>query len=359
MFKDLTKGIPQILARPNAPSVAATFVPPDYSLLVRAHTGPPGGLLRDIMALHEEVARGMQQAFPRIERELGFSVERDLLPALAGDFAVAAKMPAMVGIPESLAIVRIADHEKAAFAIKSVVEKGEGTPFEEEYKGAKLCVLPLPLVSLTYVFVEGHLLVGSSPDVVKAAIDARLSGKNLAASEVYRSALEGHPSESFVTIYADSQTIFDGLLNIGGGLAMWKGGREGRKIIVPLIALLRRNVKSLIPISCSIYQEGNAIIMRTNSRLFAAGPAPILLPSLILRRRGEVRREVIRHKDEAIRQRDEMMHREETIRKRQEMIGVRGQGSGVGGQKPDPRSPIPGPRSPIPERLAPGRQPSQ
>lgn len=320
LFKDLTKGIPKVLARPNARSETATFVPPDYSLLVRAHTGPPVGLLRDIMALHEEVARGMQQAFPRIEQQLGFSVERELLPGLAGDFAVAAKMPPMVGIPESLVIVSIADHDKAAFAIESIIEKAELAGFDEEYEGTELHVLPLPLVSLTYVFVEGHLLVGSSPGVVKAAIDARLSGRNLAASDLYRSALEGHPSESFATMYADSQTMFDGLLNIGGGLVRWRGGREGRKIIVPLIALLRKNVKGLTPVSCSIYREGNAIILRTNSRLFAAGPAPILLPSLILVRRTEVKREVIRQRDEAIRRKDKMMHRDEMMRKKQEMM---------------------------------------
>jgi len=329
LFRDLTKGIPRILARPNARSQAATFVPPDYSLLVKVHTGSPAGLLRDVMALNEDVARGLRKALDEMDEKLGFSVEGDLLRALSGDFAVAAKIPPMIGLPESVAIIRIADHDKAASAIKSIfavagmapgTTAAESIGFEEEYRGAKLQVVPLPLVALTYVFVEGHLLVGSSPEVVKAAIDAHLSGQNLAASEGYKSAFMGHPSESFVTSYADTETIFNGLLNIGGGLAMWKGRGEIRQFIVPLIALLRRNVKELTPISCSVYREDNAVVVRTNSRLFGAGPVPIALPWLFIARSVEVTEEAMRRRDEAITRQEEFRRDTEEMRLRDEML---------------------------------------
>ena len=288
LFKDLTTGVAKILARPNAPSEAATFVPADYSLLLRVNTGSPVGLLRDVMGLHEDVARELGAGLERVEQNLGVSIEKDVLPALSGDFALAAKVPPMVGIPESLFIARIADVDKASAAVERIVEETGVIGFDEEYRGGKLRVLPLPLVSPAYVFVESHLLVGSSPEIVKKAIDARLSGKNLAASQGYRAALEGHPSESVATVYADTQAIFEGATSIGGGLAMRKGERKAREIIAPLIALLRRNAKGLTPVSCSIYREDNAILLRTNGPLFAAGPVPFLLPTLFVVRQVPV-----------------------------------------------------------------------
>jgi hypothetical protein len=346
LFKDLTKGIPRILARPNARSQAATFVPEDYSLLVRGHTGPPVGFLGDIMGLNANAARRTRSVLDRFGKKLGLNVEEDLLPALSGDFAVAAKVPPMVGLPESLAIVRISDHDKAASVIKSLLIPEGLQPtatepitrgFSEEYRGAELRIVPLPLVSLTYVFVEGHLLVGSSPGVVKAAIDAHLSGKSLAESDGYKAAFKGHPSETFGTIYADSQAMFDGLLNIGGGLAMWKGPGAMKEVTAPLIALLRRNVKDLSPVSWTICRDGDAIVVRANSRLFGTGPIHILLPAFFHVRVVQARQRVMmlredaipreqelllkadeerRHADE-MRLRDEMLNRAERQRKEQ------------------------------------------
>jgi hypothetical protein len=320
--------LPKVLARPNARSEAATFVPPDYSLFVRAHTGSPTGLLKDTMALHEGLGWGIVRVLDRMEKEQGVSVERDLLPALAGDFAVAAKTPPMIGLPESLAIIRIADHDKSASVMSTLLTPGGSEPptdepigFEEEYKGAELRIVPLPAVVLTYVFVEGHLLVGSSPEVVKAAIDARLSGNNLASSEGSKSAFRDHPSESFVTVYADAEDLFNGLLNIGGGLALWRGEREVKRIAVPLMALLRRNAKDLSPVACSVWRQDNAIVLRTNSRLFAAGGAPLLLPWFTLARHAQVREEAVLQRDEGaqeareLRRRDEMLDRLERERK--------------------------------------------
>jgi len=328
LFKDLAKGLPKILARPNARSEAATFVPPDYSLFVRAHTGSPTGLLKDTMALHEGLAWGISRVLDRMEKEQGVSVERDLLPALAGDFAVAVKVPPMVGLPESLAVIRIADHDKVASVISTLLTPGGAEPptaepigFEEEYKGAELRIVPMPVVMLTYVFVEGHLLVGSSPEVVRAAIDARLSGKNLASSEGCKTAFRDHPSESFATVYADAEDLFSGLLNIGGGLALWRGEREVKRIVVPLMALLRRNAKDLSPVACSVWREDNAIVVRTNSHLFVAGGVPLLLPWFTLARHVEVREEAVLQRDEAaqeaeeLRRRDEMLDRLERERK--------------------------------------------
>jgi hypothetical protein len=320
LFKDLTKGLPKILARPNARSEAATCVPPDYSLFVRAHSGPPTVLLKDIMALDEGLAWGIVRVLDRMEKEQGMSVERDLLPVLAGDFAVAAKVPPMIGLPESLAIIRIADHDKAASAIRTILsfdgnESLETEPigFEEEYRGAQLRIVPMPAVMLTYVFVEGHLLLGSSPEVVKAAIDARLSGKNLASSDGLRSAFESHPSESFFSVYADAEDLFNGLLNIGGGLVLWRGGREEKRIVVPLMALLRRNAKDLSPVACTVWRQDNAIVLRTNSRLFAAGGVPLLLPWFTLARRVEVREDAVLQRNEEAREADEIRRRDEML----------------------------------------------
>ena len=328
LYKDLTKGLPKILARPNARSEAATFIPPDYSLFVRAHTGPPTGLLKDIMSLHEGLAWGIVRVFDRMEKEQGMSVERDLLPVLAGEFAIAAKIPPMIGLPESLAVIRIADHDKAASAIKTLLtpqtaERSEAEPmgFEEEYKGAQLSIVPMPAVMLTYVFVEGHLLLGSSPEVVKAAIDARLSGRNLASSDELKSAFENHPSESFVTVYADAEDLFNGLLNIGGGLALWRGGRDVKRIAVSVMALLRRNAKAFSPVACSVWREDTAIVLKSNGRLFAAGGVPLLLPWFMMARRVEIREEAVLQRDEAageaeeLRRRDEMLDRLERERR--------------------------------------------
>lgn len=320
LFKDLTKGLPKILARPNARSEAATFVPPDYSLLVRAHTGSPTGFLKDIMALDEGLGWGIVRVLDRMEKEQGVSVERDLLPVLAGDFAVAAKVPPMIGLPESLAVIRIADHDKAASVIRTLLTPQGAEPpttepmgFEEEYRGAQLSIVPMPAVMLTYVFVEGHLLLGSSPEVVKAAIDARLSGKNLASSDGLKAGFESHPSESFFSIYADAEDLFNGLLNIGGGLVLWRGGREEKRIVVPLMALLRRNAKDLSPVACTVWRQDNAIVLRTNSRLLAAGGVPLLLPWFTLARHVQVREEAVLQRDGAAQEARELRRRDEIL----------------------------------------------
>lgn len=320
LFKDLTKNLPRILARPNARSEAATFVPPDYSLFVRAHSGSPVGLVKDIMGLNQEAARGMRRAIERFDERLGLSIENDLLPPLSGDFAVAAKVPPMIGLPESLAVIRISDHDKAASAIKTLLtpqsdESSETGPmnFEEEYKGAQLSIVPMPGVMLTYVFVEGHLLLGSSPEVVKAMIDARLSGQSLASSEGFESAFQDYPSESFVTVYADAEDLFNGLVNIGGGLALWRGGREAKQVVMPVMALLRRNAKDLLPVACTVWREDNAIVLRTNGRLFAAGGVPLVLPWFTFARRVEVREEAVLRRDEVAREVEELRRKDEML----------------------------------------------
>jgi hypothetical protein len=176
-----------------------------------------GGFRETVRSAIDQFSR--DPAFADVERELGLSA---VVEHLTGDAGIEAGPGTSGGFP-GVALLLGTDDEKAMrvfldrLAVKALEDlgehaKGPGPRWKREtYRGVSISFLPVTKggpagLTPAYAVTAGMGILGSSPEEVRAVIDARAEGSNITSSQNFIDAV-GARDRSPGMIYVDLERI--------------------------------------------------------------------------------------------------------------------------------------------------------
>ncbi len=206
-------GLPAILLRPNTATKAANFVPPDYSLFLRWSVAGARDAYREWQAIVRRMVDDVswqecQDALAEVNAKRGFALE-DILDNLGEEVALAVKLPDLIGIPPTLALVAVKDEAKALDVISRALTKAGAKPqvFNNASSAPVYTTTLVPGVLVSYTTKDGYLIVGLSPTSIESALAASSSRESLASQPRFASAIAAAPDENLFFAYADMQRV--------------------------------------------------------------------------------------------------------------------------------------------------------
>jgi len=153
------------------------------------------------------------------QEELGFSLERDMLPAVEMPLLVYGTLPVGGPIPEVVALLKLRDPVKFQQCVDTLFSKAPPNDVAiQEYKGMKLYVVKADgPVSPSFAVSEDYAVAALFPHTLKSTL-ARLEtpGPSIADSPAFEPALGRLSSETRLALVLDTKRIF----TFGYGAAM-------------------------------------------------------------------------------------------------------------------------------------------
>jgi hypothetical protein len=148
---------------------------------------------------------------------LGVNVDRDLLPLLDGEAAVALEHVGPEG-PRGQVLLRPSDPAAGKAALDRIqtalVDRGS-TATTQQVEGSTVTEITVPLIGrIAYAVVDEVVLLGLDPADIAAAIEARAAGETLADDERYTSSFELVGAHAGNEIWADISSLTDALASI-------------------------------------------------------------------------------------------------------------------------------------------------
>ena len=247
-------GILGLFAPERVASKVLRYVPKNSDMLVAANVGDLAGLYEEavqlvgpflgekggglLKAIEEHETRGNGRGDDTAdEAARDVDIERDVLPALGAEVAIAVKVPGLFGIAMA-ALVEVKDREAMkrlldeAFARASQRKDSpiaiERTPFQdvEIVSLGRFPVPDIPFMKIApaYAFVDDFLVFGTQPDVVKVIVNVARGKDNVTSNSEFQAMMDTLPGEPALTAYVD----LIGLSRFSGAAANLKAvtGRE-------------------------------------------------------------------------------------------------------------------------------------
>jgi type II secretory pathway pseudopilin PulG len=148
---------------------------------------------------------------PQFEKSLNLSLKDDLLNLLDGEITIEVNsLGQQQPVWKAILGVKDSDHLQQTFSKLLATTKFEAEPFEQD--GVTYHTVRVPqgksTLDIGYAFVDGHLLIGSSRDVVADGVRLHRSAGSLAKSAKFLTALPpGHSLEASALLYEDAAAV--------------------------------------------------------------------------------------------------------------------------------------------------------
>jgi type IV pilus assembly protein PilA len=169
----------------SGPLNGLDFVSPDAILATSFVLSNPAQIFDDVKGLVGLSNPNAFAALPMLEQALHLSVKDDLLGQLRGDITVELDSAAPTQ-PKWRAILGVKDTDRLQRTLNTLLTTANLVTRRIDDAGVAYYSLRIPtpktVVSLTYAFVDGHLIVGSSQDAVAESVELHRSGGSLAKS---------------------------------------------------------------------------------------------------------------------------------------------------------------------------------
>jgi hypothetical protein len=141
------------------------------------------------------------------EQALKLSLKNDLLSYLGGEITVEMDSVAPP-TPVWKVILQVTDAGRLQQTLSTLLAAGHLETQHSENRGVTYYAVRVPsgktATEIGYAFVDGHLIVGSSPDVVAQAVRLHASGGSLGKEQKFLAALPaGHSFEASALLYQD------------------------------------------------------------------------------------------------------------------------------------------------------------
>jgi hypothetical protein len=148
---------------------------------------------------------------------LGINLDRDLLPLLDGEAAVALRSLDADG-PHGQLLLRPGDPDAAQTALErmrtSLADRGAHVTTTLE-SGASVTTVTVPQIgTVAFAMTDGVVVLGLDPDDVAAALEAHAAGETLGGDERYRAAFELAGERAGNEFWADVPSAVDALAGI-------------------------------------------------------------------------------------------------------------------------------------------------
>jgi hypothetical protein len=148
---------------------------------------------------------------------LGINVDRDLLPLLDGEAAVALRALDTDG-PRGQLLLRASDHEVAQSALdrmrSSLADRGARVT-TAQVSGTSVTTIAVPQIgTIAFAMADGVVVLALDPDDVAAALEAHATGRTLGRDERYRAVFELAGGRAGNEFWADVPNAVDALAGI-------------------------------------------------------------------------------------------------------------------------------------------------
>ncbi len=215
LFFDKGKALPDMAAVftcPPSENKTLAFVPQDimgYQWNNCFDLKGPWQQLKNEAALAQEGGRPVADQLAQIQQTIGVDVEKDVIPAFAGEIGGYLSDIQMGGIfpyPQVVFFVKVKDETKAKEVLEKFKQQIPVVWQSERHKNTAITFLSAPLVSDIqpgYCFLDGYLLVGINTKLLKGSVDARhAAAPSLASSPLFSEMDLGLSSKSrFVQLF--------------------------------------------------------------------------------------------------------------------------------------------------------------
>ncbi|HEX2165038.1 MAG TPA: FecR family protein, partial [Thermoanaerobaculia bacterium] len=241
-FAGERRGIASWLAAP-APMGSLDFVSADAHLAAAFVVKEPSAMLDDVLA----IAGGDEDhELAEVEAEIGLSLAEDVAAPLGGEIALAVDGP-FLPEPSWKAIVEVYDPARLEHTIEVAVARindrlrQEGQPeltlAREEDGGHVWHRLEGRSFGVSWVTVDGYMVIAPSKALLERTLDQRAAGATLAASGRFRELLPRDARTHFSALFYQNlgpvlAPVADGLSSMGGdGMT-----EEQRRTLAALVA---------------------------------------------------------------------------------------------------------------------------
>ncbi|MBN1420226.1 MAG: hypothetical protein JXP34_15710 [Planctomycetes bacterium] len=244
------EGLLAALGSGGATGELARFFSGDAQVYIEAAIGVPAiwRAIRETVRAGggEEGVKELEEGLADLEKTIGFSIEKDLIPCLGKRIAYGGTVGALpVGVGKTILVLEIADPKKLAEIIAKLrkvpaVEEGaiivDGEHEGIETTSVTIRNVPIPLIP-SFAIAGDHLLIAETPPTLLGMIDA-LKGNlpSLAKSASFAA----HRAAAF-----DETAVFGGYYDIKGIAASVYG------VLVPVLGM----VTSTSPEARKIFQD--------------------------------------------------------------------------------------------------------
>ena len=219
-------GAIKLMNRPGDGPGFEKYVPVDYTGFIRLSAGNFAEVYKELRATIKHVIEAawfledLDEELARLEKDLGFSIGKDLLPTLGGNIGYAIKAPRVAGFPEMAAFVEVRDREKLEKLISSIIPD-EIAFAKTRYKNVTIHTTTVQVVQPSYAFVGDYLVATPSPAVLRDIIDTGLNGKSILTKEDYRKVYAHLPEKGVLTLSGDIEEGANSIVPLA--LAAWGG----------------------------------------------------------------------------------------------------------------------------------------
>jgi type IV pilus assembly protein PilA len=272
-FNAPRKGAAAWLAK-SGPLSSLDFVSPDAILSATLLLSNPSQIFDDVKGLASLTNPNAFAPLSMFEQVLHLSVKDDLLGLLHGDITLELDSAAPPK-PEWRAILGVKDTDHLQRTLNTLLTAANMVASRDEEGGVAYYSLRIPtaktVMSLTYAFVDGHMIVGSSQDAVAKSIELHHSGGSLAKSKKLLASLPpGQSLNASGLIYEDP-------------IAM--ATMQMRNFAPQVADSMAAARKDSAPTAAWIYGEDSAIREMSSNSTFNPGTALILaaiaIPNLL------------------------------------------------------------------------------
>ncbi|MGB7281890.1 MAG: hypothetical protein WBE13_06480 [Candidatus Acidiferrum sp.] len=261
------------LAKP-APLSNLDFVSPKAILASTVVLTSPAQIFEDVKAMSTATNPNSFATIAAFEKMLNLSLKDDLLRYLTGELTVELDNLAPPNSTWTVILgVNDADHLQKTLSTLLTVANFQAQPMEDG--GITYYKVRIPsgktVLEIGYTFADGHLIVGSSQEVVSDAVHLHQSGESLGKAPKLLAALPpGRTLEASAMLYEDPTAMAAlGMRQIAPGIAQ-------------TLAQFSRDTK---PTVVCLYGEDSAIREASKSASFDAGTALIVaavaIPNLL------------------------------------------------------------------------------
>jgi type IV pilus assembly protein PilA len=258
----------------TGPLTGMDFVSPKAMVAGTVLLANPTQIFEDLKGMYSTSSSSPFTSLPAFEQMLKLSLKDDLLSTLGGEVTLELDTLAPQK-PQWKAILSVRDtaHLQQTLTTLLTAAHIEAQKFGENgvaYSTVRITSFTPPL-EISYTFVNGHLILGSSRETVAEAVRLQKTGESLAKSKTFLAALpSGHPLEASALLYQDTAAITSLQL---------------QRFAPEMAHLLEQTSKEITPSVVCVYGEDSAIRESSGSGAYDFGAvlvvAAIAIPNLL------------------------------------------------------------------------------
>ena len=200
-------GIASWLAAP-APLGSLDFVSPKPAMAIALMLKDPAQIYDELKEFATASNPNAIAGLEKMEQATKFSRKEDLLRQLGGEVTLELDKIQPPNVAWR-AILKVKDPAHLQATVNALLAGSPAIPRETEYDGITYHVLRLPsrdkVTELAYAFVDGYLVLASSPEALGESIQMHRNGGSLAKSARLQASIPpGHSAEASAVFYQDA-----------------------------------------------------------------------------------------------------------------------------------------------------------